>query len=121
MDLIKGIRPQQKRAPKRSPLDSDANVNAVKHWITSNGKVAGEERGLRVTPEDAKRLRLKHPGRIVALHLKRLIRASGQKDLKVRIYNFSDRVEVWISYEPRKRRPLSKATSDSPSSDAASS
>jgi hypothetical protein len=114
MEIIKGGRPKQKRAPKTSPLDKDANVAAVKSWITSQAKLAGEERGLRVTPEDARRLRLKHPGRTVALHMKRLIRSSGQPDMKVRIYNFPDRVEVWVSYEPKKRRSPSLVKSSTP-------
>jgi hypothetical protein len=121
MDIIKGARPTQKRAPKKSPLDTDANVVMVKNWIISRDKTAGEERGLRVTMEDAKRMRLKHPGRTVALHLKRLIRNSGQPDMKVRIYNFPDRIEVWVSYEPRRKRLPSRAVLNSPPEDATTS
>jgi hypothetical protein len=92
-------------------LAADANVAIVKDWISSTNKVSGEERGLRITPEDVKRLKLKHPGREVALLMKKFIRTSGQKDLNVRIYNFPDRTEVWVSYEPKEEQvPLAFST-----------
>jgi hypothetical protein len=79
---------------------NDESLKAVRSWILSD-KQAGQERGLRITPEDVRRLQLKHPGQTVALHLKHYIQAFFLRDLKVRVYNFPKFVEVWTSYEPR--------------------
>ena len=71
----------------------DANVNVVRSWILSLDKIAGEERGLRISQEEVR-------PRVLASHLQRFIKTFGMPDLNVRIYNFADRSEVWTSYEP---------------------
>ena len=74
-------------------LLNDENLKAVRSWILSE-KTAGQERGLRFQRQEMKPEDL-------ARHLRCYIRAFCLRDLKVRVYNFSDRSEVWTSYEPR--------------------
>ena len=78
MKLIHGAPPKWKSKPKASPLDTDVDFLSLCNDIL-RGKIGEfEQRTLMVHEEtDGKRLNTKHPARLVADHLRKMMRAAN--------------------------------------------
>ena len=81
MKFVMGQTPEWAGKPKASPLDDDADFQALRQVIISGSMKPSEEAGLYIHEiEDGKRLGAKNPARMVRDHLNRLLKDNEWED-----------------------------------------
>lgn len=104
MKFKAGETPQWAGKPKTSPLDSDAEFMKLRAKILSGTMKPMEQAGLFVDPSDGKRLKTKHPARLVRDHLRRTLKETNlEADFVLTCRQTAEPGVwgVWVTYEPR--------------------
>ena len=105
MKFVVGEPPKWKGKPKASPLDTDPAFLALRTLILSGNMKPFQEAGIRVHElEDGRRLKTKHPARLVRDRLRRVLQeAHIEPDYVITCRQTDNPGEwgIWVLHEPR--------------------